>query len=72
MVKLCSCSENVEGTLVLGLSRGGRNRYIRGEKAVFSAVLPALGQGLTTSRMYKRPSPSSVVSDDLDWVTELS
>lgn len=58
---------------MLGLSRGDRNRYVRGEKkAVFSAVLPTLGQGPTTSRMYKRLSPSSVVSDDLAWVTQLS
>ena len=58
---------------MLGLSRGGRNRYVRGEKkAFFPAVLPLLGQGPTTSRMYKRPSPRSADSDDLDRVTQLS
>lgn len=57
---------------MLGLSRGGRNRYIRGKKAVFSAVLPTLGQRPTPSRMYKRLAPSFAASDDLDWVTQLS
>lgn len=47
-----------KGHLLFGLSRGGRNRYGKGEKAVFFALLAVSGWGLTVSGTVQKPVPA--------------